>query len=457
MPKNTEKQFENGLQNCLSGQFSPCHVLVALSGGADSVALLLFLLSAKDRYGFALSACHVNHGIRGKEAQRDEDFCTALCQQRGVPLVVKRVDVPAFCRENKLGTEEGARKLRYAALQEAADALGCDAIATAHNADDHLETVLFHLARGSGSRGMMGIPFLRGNIMRPLLPLTKEEILAFLQEKGQAFVTDSTNEDDVYRRNFIRKSILPAMRQLNPEAARASLSMSETLREDEAFLCSLLPDDFPDLARLVQLPDALLRRLLAREYEKAGGAGLTRTHLVALTALVRSGKTGDTLCLPSKISALRARTHLVFVKTVRAKKSPILVEKAEKHPLVLKNDSHASPFAHIFVLESGTDAKKIENFKKVYNFVTTCALKSAILSGGAYYRSRMAGDTVHFGGMTRKVKKLLWQSGLSPKARDSLPILCDEKGIVWLPGFPPREDMVPGDGEETAILCCVMP
>ena len=132
-------------------------------------------------------------------------------------------------------------------------------------------------------------------------------------------------------------------------------------------------------------------------------------------------------------------------------------KKAEKHPLVLKNDSHTSPFAHIFVLESGTDAKKIENFKKVYNFVTTCAIKSAILSGGAYYRSRMAGDTVHFGGMTRKVKKLLWQSGLSPKARDSLPILCDEKGIVWLPGFPPREDMVPGDGEETAILCCVMP
>ena len=457
MPKNTENLFKNGLENCLAGQFSPCHVLVALSGGADSVALLLLLQREKETYGFSLSACHVNHGIRGKEAQRDADFCADLCRRLGVSLCVKALDVPAFCRAHKLGLEEGARKLRYEALEACAADLGCDAIATAHNADDHLETVLFHLARGSGARGMMGIPPRRGKLIRPLLFLTKEQILAFLQNENQDFVTDSSNFDCKYRRNFIRERILPAMRELNPEAARASLAMSEALREDEQFLVSLLPADFPDLAGLVRLPDVLLRRVLVREYENAGGAGLTRAHLAALLALVREGMTGDMVCLPRQICAKRERERLVFGKTLREKKRKVPPKEPSKHPLVLKKDNLLSPFAHIFVLESGCEAKKIENFKKVYNFVTICRIKSAILEDGVYYRTRMAGDTVCFGGMTRKVKKLLSQSGLSLAQREVLPILCDEKGIVWLPGFPPREDAAAKEGDAFCTLCCVVP
>ena len=165
------------------------HVTVALSGGADSVALLLLFLQAREAFGLTVSAAHMNHGLRGAEADRDEAFVRELCRRLAVSLTVERADIPAVCRETGEGTEEAARRLRYAFLEAAAPGK----IATAHTRSDNAETALFNLIRGSGGEGLRGIPPVRGRIIRPLLEVGGDEIREYLLTLGQPFVEDSTN------------------------------------------------------------------------------------------------------------------------------------------------------------------------------------------------------------------------------------------------------------------------
>ena len=175
------------------------NVLVALSGGADSAALLLSLREL----GYSVRAFHLNHCLRGAESDRDEAFCRRLCEKLGVELTVERVDIAAAAGDSAV--EETARRIRYARLEHAAHGAK---IAVAHNADDNLETMLFHLVRGTGAKGLTGIPPVRGRIIRPLIEVERREIEAFLRERGQDFVTDSTNADTVYTRNRLRQEVV---------------------------------------------------------------------------------------------------------------------------------------------------------------------------------------------------------------------------------------------------------
>lgn len=211
-------------------------VLCAVSGGADSVALLRALCTLQETMHIAVCACHVEHGIRGEEAQRDADFAQQLFESLQVPYRIVHCDVPAEAQKRGIGWEEAARILRYAALQETADALHAQKIATAHTLDDNLETMLFHLARGAGAKGLGGIPPTRGQIIRPLLGVTREQIEAYLQTLSQAFVTDSTNLSNAYTRNRIRHEIVPILRQINPKCAQAAGRAAQSLREDASYL-----------------------------------------------------------------------------------------------------------------------------------------------------------------------------------------------------------------------------
>lgn len=196
-------------------------VLCAISGGADSVYLLCRLCELRESLGLRVWAAHYNHCLRGAESDRDEDFVRALCAGLGVEAYFGRGDVAAFARENGLGTEGAARRLRYEFLEQTADALGADAIATAHTADDNAETMLLNLARGAGLRGLCGIPPRRGRVIRPILGVTREEIDAYLEGQGVAHVEDSSNAGDDYARNRIRHHAVPALRSVNPEFPEA--------------------------------------------------------------------------------------------------------------------------------------------------------------------------------------------------------------------------------------------
>ncbi len=208
-------------------------VICGLSGGADSVCLTVCLKMLSEKLGINVEAVHVNHCIRGNESDRDEQFCRELCKKLDVRLTVFRCDVPAFAKEHSSSLEESARTMRYEAFRSCSEG---KIIATAHNANDNLETALFNLARGSGLKGISGIPPVRDNIVRPLLAVTRKEIEEFLEFNGFDCVTDSTNLSDDYTRNKIRHRIVPLLAEINPSVVRTSAQTLDVLREENDFI-----------------------------------------------------------------------------------------------------------------------------------------------------------------------------------------------------------------------------
>ena len=262
---------ERALLSALSGG-----VLLALSGGADSALLFYLLAELSEKEGFRLEAMHVNHGIRNGEAERDEALCRSLCKERHVPFHVAHISVPKLAEEEGKGIEETARKHRYALLEQKREVLGLSVIATAHNADDNLETVLLHLVRGTGLKGLCGIPVKRGSLIRPLLSLSKKEVYAAVKEAAIPYVEDSTNEDTAYTRNYIRKEISPRLEKLNPAVCAAFSRMTEEVEKDAACLDALAKEAFDKaysgsaLGReaLLSLPYSLCYRALLLLHEK---------------------------------------------------------------------------------------------------------------------------------------------------------------------------------------------
>nr|MBR2040323.1 tRNA lysidine(34) synthetase TilS [Clostridia bacterium] len=207
-------------------------VTVALSGGADSVALLYALNQLKNDLGITLKAVHLNHQIRGDEALRDESFVKDFCDSLNIELICERIDVPQFAKSNNLSLETAARKARYNLFERVNEG----AIATAHTASDNLETLLLNLARGTSLDGLCGIPVKRDYIVRPIISATREDIENYCKDNNLKFVTDSTNLTDDYTRNKIRHKIVPVLKEINPKAELSALKTSKSLTEASAFL-----------------------------------------------------------------------------------------------------------------------------------------------------------------------------------------------------------------------------
>lgn len=207
-------------------------VVAALSGGADSVSLVYALKQLSPQLGITLSACHINHHIRGEESDRDMRFCEELCGRLGVPLLIREADVPSL-RQKHESLEECARRVRYDFFAEVSRGAR---LATAHNANDCAETVLLNLMRGTGLKGLCGIPPVRGNIIRPLINCTRDEVEQFCRSNGLTWVTDSTNLSTDYTRNRIRHIILPEMLKINGSLYPTVSRMVDNLRDDSEFL-----------------------------------------------------------------------------------------------------------------------------------------------------------------------------------------------------------------------------
>ncbi len=216
------KQYDMKLQS----------VIVALSGGADSVSLLLALREM----GVGVRACHLNHGLRGEESDNDQQFCADLCRKLDVDLFTRKINCAELAEKHE-SVEECARRARYAFFEEALEYFGGNSvIATAHTADDNLETVLLNLVRGTGLRGLCGIPPVRGNIIRPLILSERRDVLEYLSEKGQDYVTDKTNFSEDYSRNRVRLNIIPEIKKLNPSLVGTVSRMTGNLRLDSDYL-----------------------------------------------------------------------------------------------------------------------------------------------------------------------------------------------------------------------------
>ncbi|MBQ4065674.1 MAG: tRNA lysidine(34) synthetase TilS [Clostridia bacterium] len=417
----------------LIGEKRPA-ILVALSGGADS-SLLLHLLKEE---GFPVGAAHLHHGIRGEEADRDEAFCRSLCHTLGVPFFSQRIDVPLMAKEWGMGVEEAAREVRYRFLQDTAREHGFPYLATAHNADDNLETVLFHLARGTGLRGLCGIPSKRDNLLRPLLDCTKEDILKACEEKNIPFVTDSTNYDVNYTRNFIRGEIVPLLRRINPKVSDAVRNTVRCLAEDDKALSAVADRyDFScGRQALASLPDGILSRVILRELREAEIAPEGR-HIKAVATAIRSDSVRTSLSLPGGVLALDRDT----LSTALA--DPPVYDIPLKEGFTPLTDE-----AGIFLGSSQNDHRnEINHLKNIYKLSINAAFNFDTMKKALRARTRKAGDVIRYGGMTRSVKKLL-QSQKAPLAlRDALPFVTSGDTVLWIPGFSVADEAAPKKGE----------
>ena len=305
-------------------------VVAGLSGGRDSVALLLAL----HRRGCALLACHVHHGIRGAAADADAAFCKALCARLDIPFEEHRISVPQLAAQSGESLETAARKARHAILAETAARCGGNTVALAHHADDQAETVLFRLARGSaGPRGMLPVRRDEGTAwVRPLLGVSRAQITAWLQELGQDWREDATNAVPDAARNRIRLEVLPALsralgRDVAPVLNRSARLQRETLEALDAAL-ALLPLTDPQgrlyLPRVLELPAPLRKAAVARYLKGAGVPDLAEEHVMDVNAILPADAPAARVNLPSEFTACRKEKRLV-VLAPRAS-APIPVE-----------------------------------------------------------------------------------------------------------------------------------
>lgn len=286
-------------------------IVVGLSGGGDSVFLLKVLKELQKKWCLRVCAVHVNHGIRGEEALRDEQFSRQLAEEMGIHFECFREDIPALAKKLHMGQEEAGRQFRYQCFEEMRERLGYDYIAVAHHREDQAETILFHMLRGSGLRGMEGMRSLRGRVMRPLLCVGKEEILRALEEEHVKFCVDSTNEETHYRRNMIRKEIFPLLQQVHEGAVSHLVRLGEELGRVMAYLDSQTEECYQEIVKreenglrvredsFLALPAVLQRELILRMLEEMAGQrrDIGAVHVTQLQKLF-AGDTGREIHLP---------------------------------------------------------------------------------------------------------------------------------------------------------------
>ena len=272
-------------------------IVCAVSGGADSVALLFALYLLREKLDFSLAAVHFNHGLRGAESDQDEAFVRMLCDRYDIPLTVGRGSVTA----GKKGLEAAARDARYAFF----DTLP-GKIATAHTADDNAETLLMHLIRGTGLKGLGGISPVLGNRIRPMLTVTREQVLSFLAEYHIAYVDDSSNAQDAFLRNRLRHHVMPLLREENPKIAENLSQMALSLRQDEAALAKMAEfESLPDIFTLRSSPEAVRRRMLEQFLKNCGVREPEREHILLAEQLVFSEKPSAKALFPQGITLCR--------------------------------------------------------------------------------------------------------------------------------------------------------
>ncbi len=414
-------------------------VLVGFSGGADSVMLLCALLKYRELHPLKLCAVHINHKIRGAEAERDECFSRELCRNLNVEFISSHFDVPAIAKAESKGLEEVARNVRYSEFSrilQSRNDISC--IAVAHNATDNLETVIFNMMRGSGARGLSGIAPVRNNIVRPLIFIPKKDIIEALIKSEIPFVTDSTNLETDYKRNYIRAEILPKLSELAKNPERQAQRLSAALRADndfiedcaERFISENKTEKGIPTAALAALPPALLSRAVILMQRAHTSVVPEYTHIEKIRSLLSSkGKERFSLSLPAELSFVSDGEYCRITNNQEASVPYFCIELEEG----------------ITPLPGGEEAILLsyENFNKfssnVYKIAIQQSIPFDIIRGKLYARQRREGDSYTYGKMTRKLKKLFNSRKISPERRSTLPLICDDEGIIFVPGFPVRD------------------
>lgn len=379
-------------------------VIAAVSGGADSVAMLFALYLLRDELGITLEAAHFNHHLRGAESDRDEAFVTDFCGRYGIPLHLGSGRIVS----GKKGLEAAARDARYAFLRRLPGK-----VATAHTADDNAETVLMRLIRGTGLKGLGAIAPVSGNVIRPMLTVTRDDVEAFLKEYALPHVEDSSNAEDDFLRNRIRHGILPLMRAENPRIGENLSAMALLLRQDEACLQAMIPEEqMPDVSRLKAMEPALRRRALERFLKAQGVREPEQIHILQAEQLLYHWSPSAAMQFPGGVTIGRQYDSLV-----RLECAPELPETRLSVP------GETCIGGKRFVSEYTTDLEERPGS------VLVCPV------GALTVRSRRSGDTMRLPGGTRSLKKMYIDRKIPASQRAAVPVLADDRGVLAVFGI----------------------
>ena len=447
-------------------------ILVGVSGGADSLSLLHVLMVIGRERGWIVAAAHLNHCFRGEEADRDQAHVIKICQEWSIPLLDRKIDVQAIADEKGMSSEEAGREVRYALFEEAMIKFGCNKKAVAQNMDDQAETVLMNLIRGSGTEGLKGMEFVRGNICRPLLNIPRVEIEKYCDENFISYVNDSTNFEPIYARNKVRLQLLPYIKKtFNPAITENLFRLSRGASEENDFLEQLgrdilakiresdvnfdsdfAFDSYSDLnsdldtnsdfeagnnkeikilaSELINLHSAMAKRVLRIAIREVSGdlKGIERKHIEA--ALKIAGEhTGSACQLPSKIRIKKSYEWLIISK--------------ERQNAIIDVEKNGQKCYHILVygkniLPDGTvvemEKLELETEKELKKEFMTEYLDFKKLNSQLVARYKMAGDRFTPIGMrgSKKLKDFFIDRKVPKEKRDNFLLICDGNEVVWV-------------------------
>lgn len=402
-------------------------VLIGVSGGADSIALLEFFVSVKEKYDLDICVAHIEHCIRGEDSVNDAKFVENYCKKLGVNFYLKTIDAPNLAKKAKMGVEEYSRMARY----DFFNTIECDKIATAHNLTDNIETLLFRLARGTGLKGACSIPAVRGKIIRPFIEVSSGEIRKWCNDNNIPYRVDCTNSDSAYSRNLIRLEILPLFEKLNANYQDNIENFISDVNEDYAFIDNYVKSIYPkivknneiDLPKLNELDLSIKKRILIMFFDE-NGYSLNRIHLQSVIDItLKSGKSQ----IKENVFAISAKGKIRLAKF---------------------NDLNKKD-------EFVTKILNIDEFKdKNIDFYCDCDK----IVGNIIIRAKQAGDRIKPAGrnVSKTLKKLFNESAYPIEKRDKKIVVCDDFGIVGVIGLC-ADERVKVDCNTAKILTIKLP
>lgn len=419
---------------------------IALSGGVDSVVLAYLLNKFKDELGCEIVAIHVNHNIRGAEANRDENFCKEYCKSLGIRCVVVSVDALGYAKTNKISVEESARILRYNEFDRIIKTENLTKIALAHHADDQAETVLMHLFRGSGLTGLSGMGYTRGNFIRPMLDIAREDIEKYAQEHNLSFVFDSTNNDENYSRNYIRKVVLPAIEKCFSGAKANIVSCASKLSRVDRLVGELLPKDVviasdnevKILNKIAGYDNDIQTQLVYYSIKNVNnGIDIEEKHIKSILKLFKA-QVGKRINLPNNIVAQVVNGGVcVFVE-----KDNNFVKKCFKPDQEIECGMGK-------ICVSWYNGEPVFNAGKLY-------IDADNVPVSAVWRTISVGDKfTKFSGGTKLLSDYLTDKKIDSKTRKSMVILADGENCLVIPGVEISKSLKITEKTKSVVEICL--
>ncbi len=413
------------------------NILIGLSGGPDSVMLFHGLKKIKEKKNFNLYAAHINHLYRGNDAYEDEEFVRKLCGDFNIKLYVKRQNASILAKKNKITEEEAGREIRYGFFNEILKKIGGGIIATAHNKNDQVETLLQRMIRGTGIEGLTGMDYKQENIIRPLLNIDKEEIINYLKTNNIDYCIDKTNAEPIYGRNKIRLELIPYIeKRFNKNFQDTLFRMSQNMKDDYEIINKQVEKDFSeclilkekeniilDVDTLKNYPKGIRSRILRNsiEYIKGNKVDVERKHIDYLDGFMLKKETGKSIDLGDNLVG-----EISYDKLIIKNK-----DKIKNYMYNLKKGIN-------IIQEINKSIKISQNGNNIINEnKNSILIDSDKIKGHLKVRNRKNGDKFQPLGMkgSKKIKDYFIDEKIPAKLRDEIPLICDDENIIWIVGY----------------------